>query len=184
MRLCAPSGAWGVTSPIISHRYNNDSTYSIECVISLASIASFLVVFAVRSDKRRCTWVTALLFAVAVLYAVSSGRLMFTFQYANTAGLFYAVTATILLCSSSRRRRVLAAAPIVALLLTQSIGVIGVFLVGLAVVGANRVALEGWSRTRFIAVVVHFSYCGVRRRSSRRICRYRFVERVSGKLCS
>lgn len=61
--------------------------------------------------------------------AISWGRLAFPFEYANTAGLFYAVSAVLALVSERRQVRVAALVSVVALLLTQSVGAVAVFVV-------------------------------------------------------
>ena len=71
--------------------------------------------------------------------AVNAGRLMFTFQYANTAGLFFAVIAVLCLCGSQRWRRVAAIVPIAALLLTKSVGAIAVFAIAAVVIAVRWV---------------------------------------------
>lgn len=71
--------------------------------------------------------------------AVNAGRLMFTFQYANTAGLFFAVIAVLSLCGSQRWRRVAAIVPISALLLTKSVGAIAVFAIATVVIAVRWV---------------------------------------------
>lgn len=59
---------------------------------------------------------------------VNAGRLMFTFQYANTAGLFFAVIAVLGLCSSRKGYRYASIVPIAALLMTKSAGSIILFI--------------------------------------------------------
>ena len=71
--------------------------------------------------------------------SVNAGRLMFVFQYANSSGLFFAVMAVICLCSDDKRIRIASLLPIVALLLTQSVGAIVVFAVALVAIGIRTV---------------------------------------------
>ena len=89
-------------------------------VLSFAGIAMFVGVLPVEGSA-------------------NAGRLMFTFQYANAAGLFFAVIAVLGLCSTNHRLRFAAALPIVALMLTQSVGAIVVFVFALAVLGIRSV---------------------------------------------
>lgn len=74
--------------------------------------------------------------------SVSAGRLMFTFQYANAAGLYFAVIAVLCLGSTVRRLRFAAAVPIVALAMTQSVGALAVFGCALIALGVRFVRTE------------------------------------------
>lgn len=89
---------------------------------------------------------------VALEGTVSTGRLMFTFQYANTAGLFFAVTAVLCVCNRRRQRRFLALVPVVALLLTKSAGAIAVFMAALAVIVMRWARYSECPRRAVIAV--------------------------------
>ena len=73
---------------------------------------------------------------------VSAGRLMFTFQYANAAGLFFAVVAVLCLVSSKARYRYLAVLSVAALLMTRSAGALGVFAVAAVALGVRFVLVE------------------------------------------
>ena len=64
---------------------------------------------------------------------MNDGRLQFFFQYANTAGIWFAAASALCFLSSSERLRSFASLPLAALLLTQSGGAILVFLIGFAV---------------------------------------------------
>ena len=66
---------------------------------------------------------------------VNAGRLMFTFQYANTAGLFFAVICILCLCTDRKAVRVVSVVPFAALCLTQSVGALIVFALALLVLG-------------------------------------------------
>lgn len=72
--------------------------------------------------------------------ALSGGRLQFTFQYANAAGIWFAVIAVLCASSGDERLRSAALLPLSALLLTQSIGAISLF-------AAACVALALWWRS-------------------------------------
>ena len=67
--------------------------------------------------------------------SVSANRLMFTFQYANTAGLFFGLAVILCLCVLQGYWRIVAVVPAMALLLTQSVGALAVFAVALVAVG-------------------------------------------------
>ncbi len=54
--------------------------------------------------------------------AINAGRLQFTFQYANAAGIFFAVCSVLCICSKDRIVIRLAVLPMVSLMTTQSIG--------------------------------------------------------------
>lgn len=94
--------------------------------------------------------------ALPIEGTVSAGRLMFTFQYANTAGLFFAVIAVLCLCGQRGKRQIAAVVPVVALLLTQSGGAISVFLVAFVIIGARWVWREKPSRGLVIAAAIVF----------------------------
>lgn len=64
---------------------------------------------------------------------VNAGRLQFPFQYANTAGIFFASCALLALGSEQVRLRRAAAFPLGALLFTQSAGACGLFVCALGV---------------------------------------------------
>lgn len=100
--------------------------------------------FATAREKRRVLRVLAdagiVLAAIGIVMfvgglpvegAVNAGRLMFTLQYANTAGLLFAVFAVLCLCSPDSQRRIAGIVPVVALFLTQSVGAVGVFVLAL-----------------------------------------------------
>lgn len=79
--------------------------------------------------------VALLMFARVLPYpgAIVDGRLQFTFQYANTAGAYFAVMSC-LIWSQARTRaaKVLVAAPIICTALTQSMGTFAAAIVGCA----------------------------------------------------
>lgn len=68
--------------------------------------------------------------------SVNAGRLMFTLQYANTAGLLFAVFAVLCLCSASKALRIASIVPIAALALTRSVGALAVFVLALVFIVA------------------------------------------------
>ncbi len=53
---------------------------------------------------------------------LNAGRLQFTFQYANAAGIFFAVCSVLCICSKDRIFARLAVLPMISLMATQSIG--------------------------------------------------------------
>lgn len=79
--------------------------------------------------------------------AENMGRLQFTFQYANAAGIWFAVMAVLAITSDAKRLRILAFFPIVALLFTQSVGAVAVFVI------ASVAVLVRWGRKRAAARV-------------------------------
>lgn len=64
----------------------------------------------------------------------NAGRLQFTFQYANAAGIWLAVMATLTMTSEDKHLRVANFFPMMALLLTQSVGAILIFAAACVVV--------------------------------------------------
>lgn len=188
------------------------------CVIGFVGVTAYVVFAIVRKERRVCPWPVLALFAVALLYLISSfvhsatitmlqetatwfaaagmslwcvqstsadkraaldalagagivlavvgiamfagivpvegsvnaGRLMFTFQYANTAGLFFAVIAVLCLCSNNRWYRLAAIVPTVALLLTKSVGAIAVFIIA-AIIVAVRWVRENHPKPAIVA---------------------------------
>ena len=85
---------------------------------------------------------------------VNAGRLMFTFQYANTAGLFFGVVAILCLCSSRKRYRLMALLPVIALGMTQSAGALAMFLVALIAVGVRYAVVEKPDRRLVLGAAV------------------------------
>lgn len=77
------------------------------------------------------------------------GRLQFTFQYANAAGIWFAVMAALAMVSEDKRLRICAFFPQMALLLTQSGGSIVVFVIVCAVIlfrwGRQGLAARSWA---------------------------------------
>lgn len=71
----------------------------------------------------------------------NAGRLQFTFQYANAAGIWYAVITILSFTSQNKHLQTLAFFPLVALFLTQSLGAILIFFIAVAMV------LFNWRRT-------------------------------------
>lgn len=85
--------------------------------------------------------------------AVNAGRLMFTFQYANAAGLLFAVVALLALASERRELRWVSVVPLVALVLTQSVGALIVCACGVAAL-AMRAWRQGVVQTKALAAGV------------------------------
>lgn len=85
-----------------------------------------------------------LIYTELVLFpgGMNDGRLQFTFQYANAAGIWFAAVAALCALSPSGRLRSLAPLPIAALLLTQSGGAILVSALALVV------GVLCWCKTR------------------------------------
>lgn len=83
--------------------------------------------------------------------AVNAGRLMFTFQYANAAGLLFAIAALLALSSERRELRWASVVPLLALVLTQSVGALAVCALGVAML-AVRARLQASLQTRVLAV--------------------------------
>ena len=92
-----------------------------------------------RSDR---TSVAAFLVYVGILPiegGVTSGRLEFTFQYANATAIWFGVCTLLCLLGTDDRMRAFAALPVAAMLLTQSGGAVLSFLV---VAGATGIWLH------------------------------------------
>lgn len=99
----------------------------------------------VRSLVKAIAWGGVVLAAVGVFMvagvlplkgSVSAGRLQFFFQYANTAGIFFAATTLVSGFSEDRSSAVLLLLPILALLLTESVGSMVLFFIAFAVMEA------------------------------------------------
>lgn len=116
---------------------------------------SLWCIFGTREEKQKAleymAWSGVILAIVGILMyfgllpvegSVSAGRLMFTFQYANTAGLFFGIVSVLCLCALRGRRRAVAVIPAAALVLTQSVGSMAVFLVALVAVGIRCAYVE------------------------------------------
>lgn len=71
--------------------------------------------------------------------AVNAGRLQFTFQYANTAGIFFAICSVLCICSKDRIFVKLAVLPMLSLMTTQSIGSYIVFAAAFIVLFVMRI---------------------------------------------
>ena len=73
------------------------------------------------------------LFLPSVAGYVSGGRLQAFFQYANTAGLWFAISALLLLDSGNKKLMASSCVSVVALLLTRSVSAIALFAAAIAV---------------------------------------------------
>lgn len=108
----------------------------------------------VRSLVKAIAWGGVVLAAVGVLMvpgvfpvegSLSAGRLQFFFQYANTAGIFFAAAALISGFSEDRSSAVFLQLPVLALLLTESVGSMILFFAAFAameVLSARRGSYE------------------------------------------
>lgn len=112
------------------------------------SAALFLYVYCDLSPKKKQALLETLLAGSTVFAALSnlsfsgllplqgavvSHRLQFTFQYANAAGSWFAATALLVQDTDAKKLRLFAPLSITALLLTGSIGAIGLYFLLLAV---------------------------------------------------
>lgn len=77
--------------------------------------------------------------------SVNAGRLQFLFQYANTAGVWFAALTLIALCSSDQRLRIAAVLPFIAAVLTLSGGTAVLFGCALAVLAGLALRRRGLS---------------------------------------
>lgn len=113
--------------------------------------------------------VALLMFAGVLPYpgAVVDGRLQFTFQYANTAGVYFAVMSC-LVWSQARARaaKALVAAPIICTLLTQSMGTFAVIAIlgcawALKSLKLTRLKRENASKTKTTTSRIAIAVLGV-----------------------
>ena len=75
--------------------------------------------------------------------SMNAGRLQYSFQYANTAGLWFVVMFVVAILSDDKRLRIAAFFPMLALFLTQSIGTLVLFVL------VALVILIMWYRQRY-----------------------------------
>lgn len=78
--------------------------------------------------------------------SMNANRLQFTFQYANTAGIFFAVFSILSLCYGSKRYSVFSVLPIIAMFFTRSIGTYCVFALAMLILLVTWLKKEEYFR--------------------------------------
>lgn len=79
-----------------------------------------------------------------------ANRLQFTFQYANAAGIFFAVVTVLAVCSDDRKLRRLGVIPMFAMLLTRSMGA------SIAFASAAVIMVVTWSKRNEMSDIIGF----------------------------
>lgn len=108
-----------------------------------ATLSAFIRTEARESALNMLGWVGVASACVAIImYAgllplegsENMGRLQFTFQYANAAGIWFAIVSIVAMTSTEKRLRIAGFFPLAALLFTQSVGAVSIFVIAIVLV--------------------------------------------------
>lgn len=102
---------------LLSMLIKNDQRSFLYCLLGWAGVATSIIALLMCSG------------IIPYLGAESDGRLQASFQYANTAALWFVVTFVFAVLSEDRRLRVAAFFPLLAVFLTQSMGTLAIFAI-------------------------------------------------------